>query len=188
MIMEKININKTNSGFTLIELMVTITIIALLSAVLFASFDQARMQARDKARMTALKELELAIEMYKAQYGRYPAQGCGGSTTWTGPGPHSQSWGNDNHCDVYIVGLVPDFISALPFDPKFEMLDNRGYLYRTDATGSAFKVLAHDTVETLFAELGGPFARCAGNCGLNSCTVNNQPTVYAVYSVGAACW
>ena len=54
-------------GFTLIELLVVIAIIAILAAVLLSSFDEARKSARDDARKAELKELQLALELYKAQ-------------------------------------------------------------------------------------------------------------------------
>jgi general secretion pathway protein G len=79
---------KLIQGFTLIELMVTIGIIAILSAVLFASYNSAREQARDKLRMSDLKEVQVALELYKAQHGRYPAAGCGNNNTqYAGPRP-----------------------------------------------------------------------------------------------------
>jgi len=56
------NVKKTKkvSGFTLIELLVTISIIAILSSIIYASFNDARAQSRDKVRMADLKELQLA--------------------------------------------------------------------------------------------------------------------------------
>lgn len=183
--------NKNNlKGFTLIELMVVITIIALLSAVLYGSFSQARQQARDKARMTSLKELQLAIEMYKAQYGRYPLAGCSRGDQWVGPGTHA-SWGNTTHCPTYIVGLTPDFINTLPTDPLYEMIESWGMLYRTNTAGTAYKLLAHGTVESLFVQsYEDEFARCPSDCGTTDvCDADGpQPTVYGVYSGGAQCW
>ena len=64
--------NKNNKGFTLIELMVAVGIIAVMTAVLSANFSDARAQSRDKARMTSLKELQLSVELYKAQHSSNP--------------------------------------------------------------------------------------------------------------------
>ena len=47
--------------------MVVVGIIAILSSILYANFNEARMIARDKTRMTTLKEVQLALELYKAQ-------------------------------------------------------------------------------------------------------------------------
>jgi prepilin-type N-terminal cleavage/methylation domain-containing protein len=64
--------NNKNSGLTLVELMVVITIIGLLSAIVYANFGDVRKQARDKVRMTDLKEIQLALELYKSQNSQYP--------------------------------------------------------------------------------------------------------------------
>jgi len=174
-------------GFTLIELMVVITIIALLSVVVFASFNDARMQSRDKARMTSLKQLQLAVEFYKAQNGRYP-EACRGAGQWSGqqgtvyacPGGSTQ----------YIVGLAPDFIGELAVDPKQPVTNDRGILYRTNANGTAFKLLAHQTVETSFiTAYGDEFARCPASTGGSYCpAAAPQPNTYAIYSAGAEGW
>lgn len=172
-------------GFTLIELLVVIAIIATLAAVLFASFSDARALARDEARKAALKEVQLALELYRSQNGRYPDAGCS-ATAWAGPGPHSASWGTQ--CDEYIVGLVPDFISQLPTDPTREDEDNIGYLYRSD--GNSYKLLANRSVEFDFVQsYADEFARCPFSFGVTYCDASGpQNDVYAVYSAGAEDW
>ncbi len=55
-------------GFTLVELMVVISVIGILSSIVYANFGSARASARDDIRKSALKEVQLAIELYKAQY------------------------------------------------------------------------------------------------------------------------
>ncbi len=175
----------TRAGFTLIEIMVVITIIALLSAALFVNFNDARMLSRDKARMTSLKELQLSLEFYKAQYGSYPVAGCGVSSgNFAGPGPASAA-GFSGNCDLYIAGLVPDFISVLPTDPRSENTANMGYYYRSN--GNSFKLMIYDSVETTFVtSYGDEFARCPGVGG--SCGGAVPGTTYAVYSAGAENW
>ena len=166
-------------GFTLIELLVVIAIIAILAAVLLSSFDEARKSARDDVRKAELKELQLAIELYKAQNGRYPEAGCGRGTNWTG---HAPDYGS---CTEYIAGLAPEYVSELPIDSN-TTASHDGYLYRTNSSGSSYKLLAHDTVEikkvTSFAD---EFSRWPyASCGYSEA----PPTAYAVYSAGAECW
>lgn len=176
------NIKQKTTGFTLIELMVVIAIIGLLSAVLYASFSEARAQARDKVRLTSLKELQLAIELYKAQNGRYPAKGCGSPSGWVGPGPQQGSTGTE--CADYIVGLVPDYIEKLPTDPSKENQTGLGFLYGTDATGSWYKVLILESVESLIpTDYNNEFARCPKATGDAWCALPSH--TYAVYSAGA---
>ena len=60
------------AAFTLIELMVVIAIIGVLAALVFPALRAAKISAtRGKVNME-LKQLEIAIEAYKARYGFYP--------------------------------------------------------------------------------------------------------------------
>jgi prepilin-type N-terminal cleavage/methylation domain-containing protein/prepilin-type processing-associated H-X9-DG protein len=63
----------TNKAFTLIELLVVIAIIAILAAILFPVFARARENARKASCLSNLKQLGIAVEMYKQDYdGYYP--------------------------------------------------------------------------------------------------------------------
>lgn len=65
---------KRNKGFTLIELLVVIAIIGILSSVVLASLNSARKKSRDARRISDLKQIQLALEMYAdANSGNYPA-------------------------------------------------------------------------------------------------------------------
>lgn len=180
-------------GFTLVELMVTISVIGILTAVISANFNDARQQANDKKRMTELKSLQLSLELYKSQYGRYPAQGCGtAGSDWAGPGTAS---GIYKKCSPYIVGhtagvnFIPDFVQTLPTDSKSTA--GKGFYYMTDATGSSYKAMVYGTVESLtVSSYANEFARCPKTstaCPGSSPTGNNTKT-YAVYSAGAEDW
>jgi prepilin-type N-terminal cleavage/methylation domain-containing protein len=71
----------TVRGFTLIELLVVIAIIGLLSSVVLASLNTARMKARDAKRMADIRQIQNALELYYDVHGYYPTSdndGCGG--------------------------------------------------------------------------------------------------------------
>jgi prepilin-type N-terminal cleavage/methylation domain-containing protein len=75
---------KAKAGFTLLELMVVITIIGLLATVILAALADSRAKARDATRLTAVKELQKALELYRnANAGNYPCAtampGCAGN-------------------------------------------------------------------------------------------------------------
>ena len=55
-------------GFTLIELLVVIAIIAILAAILFPVFARAREKARQASCQSNLKQLAMAVIMYRGDY------------------------------------------------------------------------------------------------------------------------
>lgn len=182
------------SGFSLIELIVVIAIVSILSGIVYASFGGARAAARDDVRKSDLKQLQLAVETYRAQNGQYPAAGCGTATnSFTAV-----------DCEDYILNLVPDFISKLPKDPS-----GVSYQYRTD--GTSYKVLTQEVEIKDFSitadeyQSGGAmrnsfymeeFARCprADINSNNPCRTSPPPThvvrdTYAVYGgPGSTMW
>ena len=192
----------------------TISIITILTAIVSLNFSDVRAGVRDESRKAELEQLQVAIELYKAQYGYYPAEGCNGvnsgdtpstadwngrgsvesdpvDETWTSPGPVDSAWGSDSdQCDEYISGLTPDFIAELPTDPNQEMEVDKGYMYKTNSTGGAYKVLVYETVESednYVTSYDDPLFRCSIS-GTQQCELPRQETTYGVYSSGAEGW
>ncbi len=61
-----------NSGFTLIELMIVVTIIGILAAASIFSFMHARDRARVGACVASLGGIKTAMEIYHSDEGKYP--------------------------------------------------------------------------------------------------------------------
>jgi prepilin-type N-terminal cleavage/methylation domain-containing protein len=78
---------KGSLGFTLFELLVSISIIGLLMALVSFSFSSAQKKARDAKRMQDLQALQKAAEQYYAVMGTYVSQAyCSAGQAWTASG------------------------------------------------------------------------------------------------------
>ncbi len=60
------------SGFTLVEVLVVISIIALLASLAIVSLNNARQKARDVRRLTDMQQMHTAMELFFAEYKGYP--------------------------------------------------------------------------------------------------------------------
>ena len=102
-------------GFTLIELLIVIAIIGILSSIVLVSLNSARGKARDAKRVSELKQIQKAIEMYYNDYGYYPT--CGGKDVCSSTG-YSGS----------ISTLLSVYGISIPNDPINES-GSYGYYY-----------------------------------------------------------
>ena len=63
---------KTNKGFTLIEILVVVSIIGLLSSVFLVGLGGFRSRGRDARRLADLRQVQNALEIYYTKCQRYP--------------------------------------------------------------------------------------------------------------------
>ena len=184
-------------GFTLVEILVVVAIIGILSSVALGALGDARAAARDGKRQIELKNLSLAIILYKEANDRYPKAGCGADASadeWSGVSRSTESGFAVKACDEWIDVLATSttYISKLPKDPRFEGEDNKGYYYRTNADGTEYKIIIKDAIEkNTISAATDDFARYDGSC--TSATL--RPNDYAVYDDnnpnkgnGSECW
>ena len=113
----------SRKGFTLIEILVVISIVGLLSSVFLVGLSGFRSRGRDARRLADIKAVQQGVEIYYTQCGFYPGdatggvcvQGLAGKKTWTA-------------LSAALTGLPDLKISKVPTDP----LDNpavQEYLY-----------------------------------------------------------
>ncbi|MDP6903388.1 MAG: prepilin-type N-terminal cleavage/methylation domain-containing protein [Verrucomicrobiota bacterium] len=62
-----------SSAFTLVEMLVVITIIGILAGILVPVIARSKLKAKIAVTKVQIKELENAIKMYKSDYSRFPA-------------------------------------------------------------------------------------------------------------------
>lgn len=98
---------KNSLGFTLVELLVVISIIAILSAVGMVIYSGTRIKARDAVRKADLNSISTALEQYKMINGSYPhSANINNGDIWSA----NTSWTVTN------FGLG-SFIQNMPKDP-----------------------------------------------------------------------
>ncbi|MBU1557374.1 type II secretion system GspH family protein [Patescibacteria group bacterium] len=122
---------KNNKGFTLIELLVVIAIIGLLSTIVLASLNTARVKARDAKRKSDLQQIGKAIELLYDETGSYPPEGCNPDASSTGlvctDPPSGDSWRTTGGMAQTFSGHnITEFIDPLPVDP----INNEIYYYQ----------------------------------------------------------
>lgn len=101
-------------GFTLIELIVTVTIIAILTVVGMVSYSGTSKKARDSRRMADLEKIRVALELYR--------QGTGSTYP--------------SYSD-YNAGALKPYIQSIPIGPKgdaYTYLRPNGYIYTITTT------------------------------------------------------
>lgn len=89
------NPNDKSKGFTLIELLVVIAIISLLASIVMSSLAAARAKARDAGRISELKQIQIAIEQFRYDKGKYPdSTNAGGNALaiHDDPGGQADNW------------------------------------------------------------------------------------------------
>lgn len=86
-------------GFTIVELLIVIVVIAILAAITLVAYNGAQGRARDSQRVADLKTIMKALEVYKINNGAYPTPA---------PTPNAGGW------EVSTTGTTAtNFLSAL---------------------------------------------------------------------------
>ncbi len=115
-------------GFTLIELLVVIAIIGLLSTLAVVALGSAREKARDSKRLSDLKQVQVALELYYTDNNGYPEAedqvlGLGNSSCLNSNG-------------FKPVGCPTPYMGIVPVDPGSSS-------YNYTGAGESYSILAN---------------------------------------------
>jgi general secretion pathway protein G len=94
---------QTQKGFTVVELLVVIVVIGLLAAITIVSYTSIQQRSRDETRTSNIRDVQKALEKYRADNGMYP------------------SVGSDNTgyaLTALDTALVPKYLDSIPVNPS----------------------------------------------------------------------
>ncbi len=138
---------KKQQGFTLIEILIVISIIGVLSALTLVGMSGFRASGRDAKRMSDLRQVQNGLELYYAKFGSYPT-----SVTWT---------------DL-VSQLASAGVKNLPTDPT-----NSGdyvYKYTVCPAGADYNYVLSDKLETSTSQIKEYGTVCTIDCTKTSST------------------
>jgi prepilin-type N-terminal cleavage/methylation domain-containing protein len=150
---------KQQPGFTIVELLIVVVVIAILAAVTIVSYNGIQARAKVSASIAEIKSVNSAIQLYHAENGVYPSTGG--------------VWNGLNQEVNYVPLVIPKYISKLPqlsgpVPPTGTPYTTTGfyppaYAYRSD--GINYKLMAHNNglcgeVKNLQPVLVGNFRDC----------------------------
>jgi hypothetical protein len=120
--------------------------------------------AFNKIRLRDFEQMSGALTAYKKAHGAYPVASF---VTAYPNGKHEPNW---------IPGLVPDYLSKIPKDPRGSSDPTRQYMYASD--GRDFKIIAHATED--FVSMAKKLPQVIDP---------RRPTwAYGIWTNGAATW
>jgi prepilin-type N-terminal cleavage/methylation domain-containing protein len=133
---------KETGGFTLVELMVVITIIAILAGIVIASVSGSKKNTNYLKRTAELGQMNLVIQRYNVSVGKYPP---GKDTQWTTTGTCTAltSAVRVN----YIFFVVPTYTASLPVDIKKATDCANGPMYAYKSDGRDYKLIVYNNQE-----------------------------------------
>jgi len=106
-------LRKTAGGFTIVELLIVIVVIAILAAISIVAYNGIQQRGRDAQRKNDVATFQKALELYHADNGGYPT--CDANTTYFAGSPRGSCLTTDP--DI-INALSPKYITKVPTDPR----------------------------------------------------------------------
>lgn len=170
---------KTTAGFTLMELLIAITIMLIISGVSLSSFWQSQKKSRDTQRKSELAQIGRALELFNEDFAQYPDSsgglilGCQGAA---GGVMVTCDWESD--FKAYPRGAEVIYMKDLPDDPgsRYE------YYYQKTSDGFVLYSVLENDQDVVYSASGwdasgsGP----ASECGESFCRykLSNTGVIY----------
>jgi prepilin-type N-terminal cleavage/methylation domain-containing protein len=164
-------------GFTLIELLVVVAIIGVLASVVMVSLNSARAKGRDARRMSDIKQIQNAIELYISDYGEAPDifavdydKRAGNSNDWdtlsTLLSPYIPQLPKDpcgasstSPCEVINGNFYGNWLAYVYMGPNYlQFMQNvAGYEFNTPIDNNSYAIMAENLEVTEKSFISGPY-------------------------------
>lgn len=114
-------------GFTLVELMIVVTIIGIIAAIALASLGLIKENARDKRRLTDITAIRHAMNLYATDNGSFPRLA---GTHCIGKNNGETCWGDTNMPgSTALTQALQPHLKTIPMDPVSDRGWGDTYLY-----------------------------------------------------------
>ena len=156
------------SGFTLVELAIVITVIAILAGIVVSSYSGAQARTRDTQRLTDAENIIKAIQLYQSDNSTYPATSATPLGTCTDlPSGYSYSFAQDGSWLAPLVSTKT--IDKAPTPPNSSCTSYYRYIsvtnptaYNCPARTTPYYVLIVISEGTLTPTASKSFTPCTG--------------------------
>jgi general secretion pathway protein G len=178
--LKQTNRHNQTTGFTIVELLIVIVVIGILAAITIVAYNGVQAKSRDSARISKVKAMSKAIELYFVDNGRYPAILDGGGYEST-CGSQTDNWG---HCDrnKILADMLAPYMLIDPTSMSNATQGNYYYHYTSQAT---------DNYQTygLMVYMEGNSGQSDGGYYANAYEVGPKPSYcMSKYTGTAASW
>jgi len=156
---------RTSKGFTLMELIVSISVIMILTTAGLGSFISAQKKARDGVRKSDLEQIQKALGLYANDFGVYPSSSAG-LILGCGNGTAVCNWGEAFSATVN--GATVTYMNRLPKEERADYSYNYWY-NSTTKTAYIFSILENENDPACRDDL-------TSNCGAKKCNLRLSST------------
>lgn len=138
-------------GFTLVELLIVISIMSILTVITVSQFTTARKRARDVARKGDLNSLSKALMSYYADYGKFPPA--------VGVGISGAAWGGEFADSGYV------YMKVVPQENMFPTVPQYCYVVSADQKKFGLFAMLEVTTDSDCKTTGSPAVGLYSHCG-----------------------